>query len=392
MLALPAAAQAGASPARWLLVEAGGRRIGVLDASGAQPWRTLDCPRPVLGRPQLDRDGSFAYVGAADGWIGKLDLGRLAWVAEARSGQRLADLALSSDDRWLLAAHDEPHSAALFDAALKPVKTWDAATHDGRQRSPVARVVTAVARRSFVLAPRDIAQLWEISFDPHAEDFYEGLVHDYRMGEGVPQRGFLNLRRTMLPLPLERLWFDHEHTQVVAVARAGSGEPETLQVVNLDVRRRVARVPLAGRPDPAEGVAFSHQDRSVLAVPNQAMATIDLVDMARWQPLRRLDAPAPGMRLRSPVRGPGLWLLAPEARPGPAVLLDKASLAPQPLPPHLGGALVELAFSPDGRQLLASHGGPDAALLVCDAATLALQQRLPMPPQRGLLPAGAGAR
>ena len=32
------------------------------------------------------------------------------------------------------------------------------------------------------------------------------------------------------------------------------------------------------------------------------------------------------MRLRSPVRGPGLWLLAPEARPGPAVLLDKAGL------------------------------------------------------------------
>lgn len=393
--ARPAAAAASAAadaPARWLLVEAGGRRIGVLDPAASPPWRTLDCPHALLGLPQLTRDGRRAYAAAANGWIGQLDLQQPAWVAQARSGQGLAGLALSTDDRWLLAAHVEPHTAALLDAALKPVKTWASRTHDGLHSSPLAHVVSAAARRSFVLAPRDIAQLWEISFDPHAEDFYEGLVHDFRMGEGVPQRGYLNLRRTLLPLPLERLWFDHEHTQVVAVARAGSGDAGALQVVNLDVRRRVARVPLGGQPDPAAGTAFVHQGRNVLAVPNLATATLDLLDMDRWQPLRPLEAPAPGCRLRSHARSPGLWLLAPEGRPGPARLLDKAGLQAQPLPPHLRGPLVELAFSPDGRQLLASSAAPEPALLLCDAATLALQQQWPLPAANVILFAGPHPR
>lgn len=70
---------------------------------------------------------------------------------------------------------------------------------------------------------RDLAELWEISYDPKAEDFYDGLVHDFRLGEGVPVRGFLNPRRTYLAEPLQRLRVDPVSTEVIGLARSQPG-------------------------------------------------------------------------------------------------------------------------------------------------------------------------
>jgi Cytochrome D1 heme domain len=138
------------------------------------------------------------------------------------------------DARWLLAARDVPPTLLLFDAEHKLVKSWPVASRNGQVASRIGAIVDAPARRSFVVALRDIAELWEISYDPKAEDFYDGLVHDFRMGEGLPVRGFLNPRRTFLSEPLESLRFDPVSTEVIGVANA------TLQRINLDVRRRVA--------------------------------------------------------------------------------------------------------------------------------------------------------
>jgi hypothetical protein len=145
----------------------------------------------------------------------------------------------SHDDRWLLGAREAPPTLLLFDAERKLVKTWPVTSRNAQTASRVAAIIDAPTRRSFVVALRDIAELWEISYDPKAEDFYDGLVHDYRMGEGLPVRGFLNPRRTFLGEPLENLRFDARSTEVVGLANA------TVQRINLDVRRRVASQPAA---------------------------------------------------------------------------------------------------------------------------------------------------
>lgn len=145
----------------------------------------------------------------------------------------------SHDGRWLLAAHEQPPALLLFDAENRLTKTWPVASRDGQLASRVAAIVDAPARRSFVVALRDVAELWEISYDPKAEDFYEGLVHDFRTGEGIPVRGFLNPRRTYLGEPLQSLSFDPLSTEVLGVAG------DSLQRINLDVRRHIASQPLA---------------------------------------------------------------------------------------------------------------------------------------------------
>lgn len=176
--------------------------------------------------------GAFAAAAVA----ALLGLGAAA-VADDAPG--LVHRCRSHDGRWLLAARDEPPTLLLFDAEHKLAKTWPVTSRNAQVASRIASIVDAPARRSFVVALRDIAELWEISYDPKAEDFYDGLVHDFRMGEGLPVRGFLNPRRTFLSEPLESLRFDPVSTEVVGVARA------TVHRINLDVRRRVASQPLA---------------------------------------------------------------------------------------------------------------------------------------------------
>jgi hypothetical protein len=143
----------------------------------------------------------------------------------------------SHDGRWVLAARDAPPTLMLFDAAGEPVKAWPVSSRHAQLTSRIAAIVDAPARRSFVVALRDIAELWEISYDPRAEDFYDGLVHDFRMGEGLPVRGFLNPRRMALSEPLRSLAYDPASTEVVGMTST------TLARINLDVRRRVASQP-----------------------------------------------------------------------------------------------------------------------------------------------------
>lgn len=158
-----------------------------------------------------------------------------------------ADLqATSGDGRFVLLAQADPPCLVVIDAARREaVHAIVPATQGGRVATRIAALRTAALRRSFIVAPADLPELWEISYDPHAEEIYDGLVHDYRFGEGVPRRGFLGLRRTTLPEPLADFVLDPHQAEAWALAAAppaGSGEG---QVINLDVRRRVAVRPAA---------------------------------------------------------------------------------------------------------------------------------------------------
>lgn len=153
----------------------------------------------------------------------------------------MATAALSADGRLLLIAQADPPCLVVLDAQRGvPVHALVPAARDGRIATRIAALRTATLRRSFIVAPADLAELWEISYDPKAEDLYDGLVHDYRFGEGVPRRGYLGLRRTALSEPLADFVLDEEEAEAWALAMpppAGSGEG---QVLNLDVRRRGA--------------------------------------------------------------------------------------------------------------------------------------------------------
>ena len=114
-------------------------------------------------------------------------------------------VAVSGDGRWVMAANDLPHTLAPFDADLNLVKTYAATTLDGKASSRVSAVYDAAPRQSFVVALKDMAELWEISYNPKAEPIFDGYVHDYKMGEAIAKPGFLGVKRTQLDEPLDDL-------------------------------------------------------------------------------------------------------------------------------------------------------------------------------------------
>lgn len=188
---------------------------------------------------------------------------------------------VSADGLLVLVAQVEPPCLVVLHARRGvPVHTIVPAARDGRIATRIAALRTAALRRSFIVAPADLAELWEISYDPKAEDLYDGLVHDYRFGEGVPRRGYLGLRRTSLPEPLVDFVLDEHEAEAWGLAPpppAGTGEG---QVINLDVRRRVAVVP-APRMQ-------AHMQALV-----QALTPARMRPPGQGQPPAEADAPAP---------------------------------------------------------------------------------------------------
>ena len=230
----------------FVVVEGGDHHVSLVDGDKFERIHRFPSRYALHGGPKFTPDGRFVLFGSRDGWITKFDLWNLTVVAEVRAGLNMRNVAVSGDGQWVMAANYFPHTLALFDADLNLVKSYAATTLDGRTSSRVSAVYDAAPRKSFVIALKDIPELWEISYDPKAESIYDGLVHDFRMAEGISKPGTFGVRRTKLEEPLDDFFFDQGYTQVLGATRAKSDGQPSAQVVNLDIRRKVADLTIAG--------------------------------------------------------------------------------------------------------------------------------------------------
>ncbi len=332
-----------------VVVEAGDDHVSIVDGDRFEVIHRFASRSALHGEPRFTPDGRFVYFGTRDGWVNKYDLWNLTPVAEVRAGLEMRKLALSGDGQWVIAANDLPRTLVLFDANLKLVRSYPAATLDGRSASRVAVVYDATPRHSFIVAMNDIPELWEISYDPKAEPIFDGLVHDYRMGEGLAKPGFLGVRRTLLDEPVEDFFFDPSYRHVVGSTRSQGGKPARAQVVNLDVRRRIAEFPLPGMPHLASGISFAWEDTVLLALPNLRDGALTVLES----------------------------MLSPGAR-DTITIIDKRRLEAVAQVREPGRTLSHIEFTRDGRYALVSLSEMEGALIVYDAQTFKEIKRLPM--------------
>jgi len=387
-VATPDAAKWPAKP-RWkadpinlfVVVEGGDHHVSLVDGDRFEVIHRFPSRFALHGGPKFSPDGRYVYFGSRDGWITKYDLWNLGVVAEVRAGLNMRNVAVSSDGKYIMAANYLPHTLALFDADLNLVRSYPAATLDGHQSSRVSAVYDAAPRRSFVVALKDVAELWEISYDPKAEPIYDGVVHDYRMGEALAKPGFLGVRRTPLSEPLDDFFFDGPYHHVIGTTRESADGSTSAQVVNLDIRRRVATVPLAGMPHLGSGITFPWNGTRLLATPNLKTGVVTFIDMASWKPVCQLATPGPGFFLRSHENTPYARvdaMMSPTAH-DTLMVIDKRTLQPvATLRPEPGKTVAHVEFTRDGRYALASLLEDDGALIVYDATTLREVKRIPM--------------
>ena len=129
--------------------------------------------------------------------------------------------------------------------------------HDGTP-SRVSAVYQAPQRNSFVLALKDVPEIWEVATNPDAGPFYDGFVHSYEKGMEerlVAEEGLFARRRIKINAPLDDFFFTPDYRNLIGTNREG----DKGVVVNLDVGREIAELPLPGMPHLGFGYHLDQQ-------------------------------------------------------------------------------------------------------------------------------------
>ena len=381
----PAAAFAGRDMLNlFLVVETGDHHVTILDGDRLEPVARVPTRYALHGGPKFTPDGRYVFFASRDGWISKFDLWNLQTVAEIRAGINTRNVAVSADGKYVAVANYLPHTLVLLDADLNVLKVHAVVDKNGKESSRVSAVYDAAPRKSFVAALKDIPEVWEISYDPKAEDIPTGKIHDFQYQEGAFLPGFLNPRRSLLAEPLDDFFFTQDYSELMGANREKGGEAGKGQVVNLDVRKKIADLALPGMPHLGSGITFDWQGRRVMASPNLKEGLISVIDLRTWQTVKTIPTPGPGFFLRSHEATPYAWADAMMSKGGKDTLqvIDKRTLEPvvavQAVP---GKTLAHIEFDRYGKYALASlweRRADGGALIVYDAQTFKEVKRIPM--------------
>lgn len=260
------------------------------------------------------RVAAVTRVAAPDVWT--LDQPDAAPVAMAQGFNNASQVALSADGRWI----------ATAGVGTRP-QLWQLAAP---QLAPRVLLAGAAEHNKVLFSP-DSALIAGLQQDGSI------LLESTANATTAP--------RTLSPAsaqPAVDFAFDPGGGRVAAVYQDGSAYLWTL--------RDAQRTPLAGASDKREAssIAFSHDGQHV------AIAGAGFID---WQALagqsvRRLDAPAGRLLTKIAMAATGS-LLAAGTRDGTTLLWDTAAGGPpRELPGHVH-AVIDLAFTADGRSLAA---------------------------------------
>jgi WD40 repeat protein/cytochrome c553 len=363
----------------FLVVETGDHHVSVLDGDRFEVIDRFATPFAVHGGPKFSPDGHFVFIMSRDGWVQKYDLWSLQEVGRIRAGLNSRNIAISMDGLHLAVANYLPRTLTILATAdLSVEKVFEVADKDG-VKSRVSAVYQAPTRDSFILALKDAPEIWEIATDPNAEPVYEGFVHSREKGmvEGIPSsQGLFARRRILVSEPLDDFFFDPDYRNMIAAARDG----ERGVVVNLNVGREIAELPLAGMPHLGSGITWVRDGRRVMATPHLKEAKLSVIDIDSWELIGQIETLGPGFFLRSHEESAYVWA---DVFFGPnrdaMHVIDKQTLEiVKTLRPVPGATVAHVEFDRDGEHALVSVWEDDGAVIVYDAKTLEEVKRLPM--------------
>ena len=361
----------------FVVVEAGDHHVSVLDGDSFERLARFKSHHALHGGPKYSSDGRYVYFASRDGWITKYDMYRLQKIAEVRAGINTRNAAVSADDRYVMVGNYLPHSLVLLDAVdLSLVEVIPVTDRNGEITSRVSAVYTAPPRDSFIVALKDLKEVWEISYLDDPPAVYNSYVHDYRMGEGIAEEGRFPVRRIVLDDYLDDFFFDTEYRHLIGTSRSDRKG----QVVNLLVGRKIATIPLDGMPHLGSGISWQRQGRTVMASPNLRSGKVSVIDMKTWESVKEIETLGPGFFMRSHENSRYAWVdvfFGPER--DAVHVIDKQSLEiVKTLRPAPGKTSAHVEFTRDGSYALLSIWDMDGAVVVYDATTLEEVRRIPM--------------
>ncbi len=339
----------------FIVVELGDHHVTVLDGDKLRPITRFPTHRALHGGPKYSPDGRYVYFASRDGWISKFDMYNLKMVAETRAGINTRNLAISGDGRYVMVGNTLPRNVAIFDAGdLSLIKLIPVTDRAHGKSSRVSAVYQAAPRNSFIVALKDLPEVWEIPY----------------------KSGRFPVRRIAVGDFMDDFMFDQGYRFLIGASRSGGMG----RVVDLDRGTVVARIDLPGMPHLGSGITWKYKGRTVLATPNLKKGIISIIDMKTWKTIRRIKTLGPGFFMRSHENTPYAWT---DVFFGPnrdaMQIIDKRTLKiVKTLRPEPGKTSAHVEFDRYGRYALVSIWDMDGAIVVYDAKTLKEVKRLPM--------------
>ncbi|MBL8588536.1 MAG: c-type cytochrome [Methylobacteriaceae bacterium] len=338
----------------FVVVEVGDHHATILDGDALEPLARFPTRFALHGGPKFSADGRFVYFMSRDGWVEKYDIWSLQKVGEVRAGINSRNIALSPDGETIAVANYLPKSLVLLSASdLAPIRTFDAQDANGAS-SRVSAVYQARPRNSFVVALKDVAEMWEIS----------------------TQKGDFKLRRIKTDEPLDDFFFDPGYAHVLGSAREGA----VSKVYALDTGREVAALSLPGLPHLGSGISFVYDGRRVMATPHIRSGLVSIIAMDDWSPVKTVPTPGPGFFMRSHENSRFAWTDSMMSKAKDTMsILDKTSLEiVRSITPSAGKTAAHVEFDRYGKRVLVSVWEDPGELVVYDAETFVEIKRLAM--------------
>lgn len=360
-----------------LVVEAGGDHVTILDSDRLEPVGRIRLRSALTGRPQFTPDGHYAFLTTFDGWVSKLDIRNLKWVAEVRVGLHTRNATISDNGKYVAAANYQPQTLAILDADLNLLKVLPVTDKEGKRASRVLSIHTAAPRQSFVAVLKDVQEIWEVSYNPLAPEIPMGVIHDFQYREGAFAPGFLNPSRTVLGQDMNDFAFSAEHNELIATVPGTARQ----HIINLDVRRKIEEWASAGETRMDSSYYWKQRQQYVMAAPSETDSYLNFIDMQQGTSLARLRLPGPVQLIRSHEGSRHLWVVSATQQPKTSTLtiIEKNTLkAVAEFRPAPGKTLSHMGFSRDGRYMLASVSGAGGSVVVYNTQSLKEVKRIPM--------------
>jgi DNA-binding beta-propeller fold protein YncE len=364
----------------FLVVEIGDHHVTVLDGDKLEPMYRFESRYALHGGPKYSPDGRFVYFASRDGWISKFDMYNLKMVVEVRAGINTRNLAISGDGRYIMVGNYLPHSLVVLDAFdLSVIKLIPVTNKKKTRTSRVSAVYQAAPRNSFIVALKDLKEVWEIPYTDDARPQYTGLVHDYRKDSGdvLPDdTERFPVYRIYVDDYMDDFMFDQKYRYLIGASRSGGKG----RVIFLDGGVVVSDIDLPGMPHLGSGVTWDYKGQRVLATPNLKEGVVSVIEMKSWKTIKRIKTLGPGFFMRTHENTPYAWVDVFFGPNKDAVhVIDKRTLeivkTLRPAPGKRGG---HVEFDRYGKYALVSVWEMDGALVIYDAATLKEIKRIPM--------------
>jgi len=367
----------------FIVVELGDHSATLLNGDTFEPITRFKTRFALHGGPKYSPDGRFVYFASRDGWISKYDIYNMKIVSEVRAGINTRNLAVSSDGKYAIVGNYLPHNVVILDTKdLSPIKMIATKSSEGIS-SRVSAVYNAPPRHSFIVALKDVKEVWEIPYsDKGGVDVYKGWAHDYRKdgGEGKVENwkseDRFPLRRIKTEDYLDDFFFDPEYINLIGTARNSHNG----QVINIDTKKKVATIELTGMPHLGSGITWDYQGKEVFASPNIKEGKVTVIEMENWQVIKEIKTEGPGFFMRSHSNSPYAWadvFFGPNKEKVHIIRKDTLEIV-KTIAPAPGKTAAHVEFTKDGKYVLLSIWDNDGAVIVYDANTLEEVKRLPM--------------